>query len=269
VSVQGAGEIKALLDRHGVRPKKRLGQNFLADPNLVAKIVRLAGVGRGDRVVEIGAGTGALTAALAATGADVVAFEVDRSLEPLLAEVLDGCEVDVRFADASHVRLEEELPGGPWTLVANLPYNVGTGIVLDVLRRAPQVTRLVVMVQREVADRLVAGPGSRVYGLPSVIVVLHGTPRIEFDVPPTVFIPRPPVMSTVLSIDRVRAPAAAERAIALAAAAFGQRRKMVRRSLAETLPDAEASLEKAGIDPTARAEDLGAADYLALAEAAP
>jgi 16S rRNA (adenine1518-N6/adenine1519-N6)-dimethyltransferase len=267
VSAQGVGEIRTLLDRHGLRPKKRLGQNFLADPNTVDRIVRVSGVGRGDRVVEIGAGTGTLTAALAATGAVVVAYEVDSDLQPVLAETLAGTDVDLRFADASRLRLGEELDEGPWTMVANLPYNVGTGIVLDVLRGAPQVTRLVVMVQREVADRLLATPGSRIYGLPSVVVALHGRGKVEFTVPPTVFIPRPPVVSTVLSIDRVPAPAVSEAAIALAAAAFGMRRKMVRRSLAEVLPDAEAALLAVGLDPTSRAEDLNPADYVALAEA--
>jgi 16S rRNA (adenine1518-N6/adenine1519-N6)-dimethyltransferase len=251
-----------------VHPRKRLGQNFLADPNTVDRIVRKAGVGSGDRVVEVGAGTGTLTAALAATGARVVAYEVDRSLEPVLAETLAGLDVDLRFADVSRLRLGDELEGHPWTMVANLPYNVGTGIVLDVLRGAPQVIRLLVMVQREVADRLLAGPGSRVYGLPSVVVALHGTGRVEFTVPPTVFIPRPAVVSSVLSIDRQPAAPSSERAITLAAAAFGMRRKMVRRSLAGALPDAEAALAAAGIDPTSRAEDLSPSDFLALAEAA-
>ncbi|RPI20503.1 MAG: ribosomal RNA small subunit methyltransferase A, partial [Actinobacteria bacterium] len=245
VRAQGAGEIRALLERHGVHPKKRLGQNFLADPNVVDRIVRVAAVRGGDRVVEVGAGTGTLTAALVATGATVVAYEVDRGLAPVLAETLAGAGVDLRFGDVSRLRLGDELEGGPWTMVANLPYNVGTGIVLDVLRGSPQVTRLVVMVQREVADRFLAAPGSRIYGLPSVVVAMHGRGRVEFTVPPSVFIPRPPVVSAVVSIDRVAPPARSETAIALAAAAFGQRRKMVRRSLADAVSDSEALLAAA------------------------
>lgn len=269
MTAQGAGRIRDLLDRHGIRPQRRLGQNFLADPNIVAKIVSTADVGSGDRVVEVGAGTGTLTAVLADVGTVVVSYEIDRRLQPVLAESLAGRDVDLRFADAAKVDLSTELTGGPWTMVANLPYNVGTGIVLDTLRMVPQVTKLVVMVQKEVADRLVAGPGSRAYGLPSVVVAIHGSARIAFTVPPTVFVPRPPVTSAVVAIERTAAPPHAERAIALAAAAFAGRRKMVRRSLDGVVDDLATALATAGVDPTDRAEDLAPGDYLRLAEVAP
>ncbi len=268
-AAQARAEIADLLARHGSSPRRSLGQNFLADPNITERIVRTAGVGPGDRVVEIGAGTGTLTAALADAGAHVVAFELDERLRPVLEEVLAGRDdVEVRFADAAKVDLGGVLEGGSWKLVANLPYNVGTGIVLDVLRHVPQVDEMVVMVQREVADRLLAGPGSKDYGLPSVVVGLHGDARLEFTVPPQVFLPQPKVESAVVRIRRRPAPPRSEEAIALAAAAFGQRRKMLRRSLAGVLEDPEAALTAAGIDPTARPEDVPPEGWLALAAAA-
>jgi 16S rRNA (adenine1518-N6/adenine1519-N6)-dimethyltransferase len=267
---QSRSEIRALLDRHGLRPKKRLGQHFLADRNIVDKIVRTAGVGPGDRVVEIGPGTGTLTAALAAAGASVVAYEVDEALEPVLAETLGSLPgVEVRFADAATVDFSADLVGEPWALVANLPYNVGTPIVLDVLRHVPAVDRVVVMVQAEVAGRFAAEPGSRAYGLPSVVVGLHAEVLDSFDVPAQVFVPPPNVGSTVVALRRVPAPAAAERAIALASTGFAQRRKMLRASLREILDDPTAALGTAGIDPTARAEVLTPDDWLRLAEVAP
>lgn len=263
---QGRGEIRALLAGGGLKPKKSLGQHFLADPNVTRRVVRLAAVGEGDRVVEIGAGTGTLTAALAATGATVVAYEVDPGLTTILAERLgDLPNVDVREADVAGVDFGRDLSGGPWTMVANLPYNVGTGILLDSLRTALLVTRFVVMLQREVADRLLARPGTRTYGIPSVVVGLHARSRMAFTVPASVFEPPPQVASAVVELIRVPAPPDAERAIELATVAFGQRRKMLRRSLSGTLPDPEAALIEAGIDPEARPESLEAADFAALA----
>ena len=265
---QSRSEMQGLLARHDLQPKKRLGQHFLADQNIVEKIVRVAGVGPGDRVVEIGPGTGTLTAALAATGAHVVAYEVDRMLQPLLEETvgsLDG--VELRFEDAAAVDYVEALGEAPWALVANLPYNVGTPIVLDVLRHVPAVTRIVVMVQAEVAGRFAAEPGSKTYGLPSVVVGLHAKVGGSFDVPAQVFVPPPNVGSTVILLDRVAASPSSERAIQLAGAGFGQRRKMLRASLKSVLDDPISVCEAGGIDPTARAETLAPADWLRLAEA--
>jgi len=265
---QGRREILDLLDRHDCKPRKALGQHFLADPNIVERIVRMAGVGAESRVVEIGAGTGTLTRALAATGAHVVASEVDPALKPVLEESVAGVRsVDVRLADATEVDFAAALGDGPWTLVANLPYNVGTPLVLDLLRNAPGITRFVVMVQREVADRLTAGPGSRKYGVPSVIARIHAMVRFGFTVPPQVFVPPPDVESAVVLLERVATPPHAGQAAVLAQAAFGQRRKMLRRSLATALTDPEAVLESVGIDPTQRAEDLSIDDYLAIAGA--
>ncbi len=269
MSAQARSDVKELLERHGIRPVKALGQHFLVDPNITRKIVSLAGLSRGDGVVEVGPGTGTLTLALAEAGADVVAYEIDEKLRPVLSEVLSDTTVELRFSDVSAVDLTTDLdPGRVWTMVANLPYNVGTAVVLDALRHTPQIERFVVMLQTEVAERLVAGPGSKTYGLPSVVVGVHGAARLEFRVPPQVFLPRPNVGSAVVSIVRTPAPVGAESAIALAAAGFGQRRKMLRGSLADILSDPETALGRAGIDPTARAEELRVGDWLRLAEAA-
>ena len=150
-------EVRALLDRHGLDPSRALGQNFLVEPNVVSRIAELARIGTNDRVVEVGAGVGCLTMALAATGAEVVAVELDTYLIPVLAETLAETSVRVVHDDAANLDWSELLGEDPgWTLVANLPYNVGTNIVLDVLDRVPAVTKLVVMVQQEVAKRLTA-----------------------------------------------------------------------------------------------------------------
>jgi 16S rRNA (adenine1518-N6/adenine1519-N6)-dimethyltransferase len=263
VTRQSRTQIVGLLDRHGLTPRKALGQHFLADPNLVDKVVALAEVGPGDAVVEVGAGTGALTAALAVTGARVTAFEVDERLRPVLAETLAGMEVDLRLVDVMSVDLSAELTDGPWKLVANLPYNVGTPLLMDVLLHAPAVVMMVVMVQREVADRLVAGPGSGEYGVPSVIVGLTATVVDTFRVPPQVFVPVPNVDSAVVRLDRVAAPPCLHEAVALARIAFGQRRKMLRRSLGATVSSDQ--LRAAGIDPADRPEDLAPHRYLDLA----
>ena len=263
---QGRTEIRDLLTTAGLHPRKSLGQHFLADPNVTRRIVRLADVGPGVRVVEIGAGTGTLTAALAATGAHVVTYEVDAGLVEILEREVGGLpNVEIRERDASKIDLADDLAGGPWTMVSNLPYNVGTGIVLDALRGAPDIVRFVVMIQHEVAGRLLAVPGTRTYGLPSVVIGLHARGRLAFRVSASVFVPPPRVGSAVVELERVPAPEGAEAAIELAAAAFGHRRKMVRRSLAGVLADPDGTLRAAGIDPTSRAEVLSADDYLALA----
>lgn len=262
---QTRSQIAELLRRHGLRPRHRLGQHFLADANVTRRIVAAAGVGPDDRVIEVGAGTGTLTVALAATGAKVVAYEVDRGLEPVLAEVTAGLAVELRFEDVTDVDFATAFPDPPWVVVANLPYNVGTGLVMDVLRHAAAVVRMVVMVQREVAERLVAAAGSPDYGVPSVVVGIHADARLLFRVPPQVFYPAPRVESAVVSIVRRAAPPHSEQAVELARAAFSGRRKMLRSSLKAVTPDPVGALRKAGIEPTLRAEDLSAADYLRLA----
>jgi 16S rRNA (adenine1518-N6/adenine1519-N6)-dimethyltransferase len=265
MTAQTRSEIAALLERHGLAPIRRLGQHFLADANITRKIVALAELSPQARVVEVGAGTGTLTRALAAAGSHVVAYEIDQGLRPVLAEVTAGFDVDLRFADVAKVDFGSVLDGDGWAMVANLPYNVGTPVVLDALRHAPNIGRFVVMVQREVAQRFVARPGMGDYGLPSVVAGIHSDSEIVFTVPPQVFYPPPRVESAVVAMRRVPAPVGSDRAIELARAGFGQRRKMLRRSLLSMLDDPVASLDESGIPPTSRAEDLTPEDYLRLA----
>jgi 16S rRNA (adenine1518-N6/adenine1519-N6)-dimethyltransferase len=264
----GRAATARLLAAHGVRPRRALGQHFLVDPNLVRKVVAAAEVRPGDRVLEIGAGAGTLTRALAAAGARVLAYEVDPRLRPVLEEALEGVGgVEVRYADAATID-PAGLAGEEWAVVANLPYHVGTPLLLRLLREAPSVSRFVVMLQLEAVERLAAAPGSRVYGLPSVVAQLHGSVRIAFRVPAAVFLPPPKVESAVAVIRRREAHPRAEQAVALAAAAFGQRRKMLRRSLAPVLADPAAALTATGLEATRRAEQLSPEDYLRLAEVA-
>ncbi len=265
MTAQTRSEIAELLARHGLAPIHRLGQHFLADANITRKIVDVAEVGPGSKVVEVGAGTGTLTVALAAAGAHVVAYEVDRGLEPVLKEVTAGLEVDVRIEDAAKVDFATALSGTDWAMVANLPYNVGTPLVMEALRGAPAIERFVVMVQREVAERFAASVGGDGYGLPSVVTAIYADAQVAFTVPPQVFFPPPRVESAVVVLHRKATPENAERAVELARAGFGQRRKMWRRSLATVTDDPVGLLERAGVDPTMRAEELAAEDYLRLA----
>jgi 16S rRNA (adenine1518-N6/adenine1519-N6)-dimethyltransferase len=258
----GRPEINQLLTDHGLRPSRALGQNFVADPNTVRKIARLSGVGEGSRVVEIGAGLGSLTLALAETGARVVAVEVDRGLAPVLREIVADRGVEVVEADALELDWTDLLgSGGPWSLVANLPYNVATPLVVRVLEEAPQVSSLLVMVQREVGERLAALPGDPAYGAVSVKVAYWAEASVVGRVPATVFVPRPKVASVLVRLERRDTPAvppavvAYDRLFAVVRAGFGQRRKMLRRSLAGVVDPA--AFASAGVAPEARAEDLG------------
>src|SRR5687768_12029640 len=171
-------QVVDLLAEHGLRPSRALGQNFVADPNTVRRIARLAAVGTGDRVVEIGAGLGSLTLALAETGASVTAVEMDRYLVPVLRTVVEPAGVRVVEADAMTVDWSRLLDEGPWVLVANLPYNVATPLVLDLLDGVPSITRMLVMVQREVGERLAADVGDPAYGAVSVKVRYWATARV-------------------------------------------------------------------------------------------
>lgn len=261
---QGRAEIKQLLADHAVRPNRRLGQHFLADPNIVDGIVAAAAIVPGERVLEIGPGTGTLTRALVAAGASVVAYEVDRSLRRLLGDVLAGLDVELRFEDALTADWTGEFSVGSWKMVANLPYNVGTPLLLDAVRSAVAIHKFVVMVQREVALRLTAEPGSKQYGVPSIIAQLHTTLRVVMRVPATVFIPPPDVESALVVLDRRPSHPLAEEAGRLAATAFQQRRKMLRGSLGQLAGDEE--FEAAEISPSARPEELSPADFLRLAE---
>ncbi|MDP9070195.1 MAG: 16S rRNA (adenine(1518)-N(6)/adenine(1519)-N(6))-dimethyltransferase RsmA [Actinomycetota bacterium] len=251
-------QVLDLLAEHGLRPSRALGQNFVVDANTVRRIARLAGVGAGDRVVEIGAGVGSLTLALAETGADVTAVEIDRYLLPVLRSVVEPAGVRVVEGDALALDWEGVLrPPEGWALVANLPYNVATPLVLELLEHVPAIGRMLVMVQREVGERLAAGAGDEAYGAVSVKVAYRAWASVVGRVPPTVFVPRPKVDSALVLLERRPAPAVEAdegRMFALVRAGFAQRRKMLRRSLAGLVtPEAFAA---AGIRPEARAEEL-------------
>jgi 16S rRNA (adenine1518-N6/adenine1519-N6)-dimethyltransferase len=262
-------EARDLLARHGLAPSRALGQNFVVDPNTVRRIARLARVGPGDAVVENGARLGSLTLALAETGADVTAVEVDRHLVPVLREVVAPSDVRVVEADARDVDWAEILAAHQrWVLVANLPYNVATPLVLDLLEQVPAVERMLVMVQREVGERLAAPAGSRTYGIPSVKVAYFARARVVGHVAPSVFLPRPRVDSALVELERHRVPPVSvdrRRLFALVEAAFGQRRKMLRRSLHEVVADDAFAV--AGVDPSSRPEQLDLAAWARLADA--
>lgn len=262
-----AASLRALLDRYQLDPRRSLGQNFVADANTVRRIARLARVGSGDHVVEIGAGLGSLTLALAETGASVVAVEIDADLIPVLTEVVGGMDVSVVHADAATLDWPALLGSAAgWHLVANLPYNVATPLVLDLLRDVPMIETMLVMVQREVGERLAAGPGDSSVGIPSMIVAYHGRAGIVGRVPASVFVPRPNVESVLVRIERherppVTVPLAEIEPIVRKA--FGQRRKMLRRSLAGMVDEGE--FATAGVDPTKRPQDLSIVDWGRLA----
>jgi len=267
VTLSGA-DIRRLLDEHGLAPSRARGQNFVVDPNTVRRIARLAGVGPGDRVVEIGAGLGSLSLALAETGAAVTAIEIDSRLVPALRSVVEPARVTVVEGDALRLDWDALLGAGPWVLVANLPYNVATPLVADLLDGVPAIGRMLVMVQREVGERLAAKPGDEAYGAVSVKVAYWATAKVVGRVPATVFHPVPKVESALVRIDRRSAPAVGpdvepEWLFRLVRAGFGQRRKMLRRSLvALVAPEAFAA---AGIRPEARAEELSVGDWGRLA----
>jgi 16S rRNA (adenine1518-N6/adenine1519-N6)-dimethyltransferase len=235
----------------------------------VRRIARLAEVGEGDAVVEIGAGLGSLTLALVETGAAVTAVEVDRHLLPVLCEQVEAAGVRVVEGDARTLDWERVLAGRErWVLVANLPYNVATPLVLDLLDQVPRIQRMLVMVQREAGERLVAGPGDEAYGIPSVKVAYHAEAAIVGHVPPTVFVPQPRVESVLVRIVRRPRPVVEsdpDLLFSLVRQGFGQRRKMLRRSLAGRVP-ADA-FPRAGIDPEARPEQLGIEAWGRLADA--
>ena len=262
-------ELDALLVEHGLEPSRALGQNFVADANTVRRIARLADIGPGDRVLEIGAGLGSLTLALAETGAAVTAIEVDRHLEPVLRSVVEPVGVTVVHVDATEADWDEILGGvAPWSLVANLPYNIATPLVLDLLDDVPAITSMLVMVQLEVAERLAARPGNRTWGLPSLKVRYWGEAAIVGKVPASVFIPRPRVESALVRIVRRSEPAVpgdADALFALARQAFSQRRKMLRRSLAGRA-DADV-FATADVRPEARPEDLDLDEWARLRDA--
>jgi 16S rRNA (adenine1518-N6/adenine1519-N6)-dimethyltransferase len=258
--------ISDLLKANGLAPRRALGQNFVADPNTVRRIARLAQVGPGDQVLEIGAGLGSLTIALAETGARVTAVEVDRGLVPVLRTVVADLGVEVVEADAMTIDWAAMLGEGPWIVVANLPYNVATPLVIELLEGAPAISRMLVMVQAEVGERLAAAPGTDAYGAVSALVAYWATARVAGRVPATVFVPRPNVESVLVSIVRRPAPPVDtpyDRLKTVIRAGFAHRRKMLRGALAGVVDPA--AFAGAGVDPETRAEQLGVAEWGRLA----
>jgi 16S rRNA (adenine1518-N6/adenine1519-N6)-dimethyltransferase len=271
VTLSGA-DIAALLSTHGLRPRKSLGQNFVADPNTVRRIARLAGIGPDSRVLEIGAGLGSLSLALAETGATVVALEADAALVPVLRGVVEPAGVEVVEGDALVVDLASLVRtrgGGTWSLVANLPYNIATPLVMRTLVEVEAVSRLLVMVQREVGERLAAPPGSEAYGSVSVRVAYFSRAAVVGRVPASVFVPMPRVESVLVSLERRPVPAVDPSLVSyrrleeVVRAGFAQRRKMLRRSLSGVVePEA---FGRAGVRPDARAEELSVQEWGRLA----
>ncbi|MDQ1643809.1 MAG: rRNA (adenine1518-N6/adenine1519-N6)-dimethyltransferase [Actinomycetota bacterium] len=275
----GPADVRAIATRLGVRPTKQLGQNFVIDANTVRRIVRTADIAPSDVVLEVGPGLGSLTLGLLSVAAHVTAIEIDAVLAGALAETVAerapslAGRLDVVEGDAMRVA---SLPGpAPTAVVANLPYNVAVPVLLHLLEHVPTIRHGLVMVQAEVADRLVAGPGSKVYGVPSVKIAWYAEARRAGAIGRTVFWPAPNVDSGLVALHRRPEPAttAGRGAVfAVVDAAFAQRRKTLRAALsgwAGSPQSAEAALRAAGIDPGARGEALPLEDFARLAEHRP
>lgn len=267
--------VRSIAAELDLRPTKQRGQNFVIDPNTVRRIVQLAELEPEDRVVEVGPGLGSLTLGLLEQAAAVVAIEIESSLAQRLSRTVDerapafADRLQVVEADALSVR---DLPIEPTALVANLPYNVSVPVILHLLAEAPSIVKGLVMVQLEVADRLVAEPGSRTYGVPSVKLAWYADAQRVGTVPPKVFWPVPNVDSGLVRFTRREPPATTatrEQVFAVVDAAFAQRRKMLRAalaSLAGSSSAASAAIEAAGIDPQVRGERLTITDFARIAE---
>ncbi|MDS0137641.1 MULTISPECIES: 16S rRNA (adenine(1518)-N(6)/adenine(1519)-N(6))-dimethyltransferase RsmA [unclassified Amycolatopsis] len=276
VELLGPAEIRALAAELDVRPTKKLGQNFVHDPNTVRRIVELANVTPDDVVLEVGPGLGSLTLGLLATGARVVAVEIDPKLAERLPKTVAerGPEAagNLTVVGADALRVTREQLGEPTALVANLPYNVAVPVVLHLLAEVPSLRTGLVMVQTEVADRMAAGPGSRIYGVPSVKLAWYGPARKVAAVPRSVFWPVPNVDSALVAFERADATASDDRDVlfGLVDAAFSQRRKTLRAALAGWAGSAERAgelLTAAGIDPRTRGEQLDVHDFARIAAA--
>jgi len=265
-----ATRIRALASSLGLRPSKGRGQNFLFDANTVRRIVGLAEIDDNDRVLEVGPGLGSLTAGLLHTGAQVVAVEIEpvlaHELPITMAELAPDKVGNLTVLEEDALRMGPVIPE-PTMLVANLPYNISVPVILHILATFDSITRGLVMVQSEVADRLAAPPGSKVYGVPSAKLAWYATASRVGSVPSSVFWPAPNVESGLVRFIRHEPPAGDRKStFSLIDAAFSQRRKMLRSVLTSTYgPRARAALEEAGISPQARGETLSIDDFARLA----
>ncbi|MFY9714363.1 MAG: 16S rRNA (adenine(1518)-N(6)/adenine(1519)-N(6))-dimethyltransferase RsmA [Microbacterium sp.] len=277
VTLLGATEIRRLAAELDVTPTKKLGQNFVVDANTVRKIVQAARVQPGERVVEVGPGLGSLTLAILEAGASVTAVEIDHRLAARLAQTAAEHGVApemLTVVDADALRITE-LPGEPTVLVANLPYNVSVPVLLHFLENFTYLQRGVVMVQAEVAERIAAKPGSKIYGTPSVKAAWYGEWKLSGTVSRQVFWPVPNVDSLLVGFARATTARGSEeerrRTFAIVDAAFNQRRKMLRQALSGIFGSSAAASEvliAAGVAPTARGEDLTVDDYQRIAQRA-
>ncbi|MBK5228393.1 MAG: 16S rRNA (adenine(1518)-N(6)/adenine(1519)-N(6))-dimethyltransferase RsmA [Actinobacteria bacterium] len=271
MTVPGAGRLRALFDKHGARPTKALGQNFVIDPNTINKVVSIAGVGSDDDVLELGAGAGSLTAGLAAVARSVVAIELDASLLPVLREVASAPNVTIVEGDALDIDLSSFRAN---KLVGNLPYNSAAHMVIKTLEDAPGVRTLTVMIQKEVGERLVAQPGTDAYSVASVLVRYFADARIATRISRNIFWPVPNVDSVLVSIVRREgdAPCDYQAFRTVVRAGFTQRRKTLRNTMALVTGDAaraEEWIAGAGLDPSVRAETVGLDGFVALARLIP
>lgn len=259
------------MEEHGLRPSRALGQNFVVDANTVRRIARLANVSEGDLVIEIGAGLGSLTLALVETGAEVRAIEVDRYLIEPLTSVVAPHGVRVFHVDALHANYDEILEGREAVVVANLPYNVATPLVLHLLETQPLILRMLVMVQKEVGERFAAQAGDEAYGAASLRLQYFADAKVVGKVGPNVFIPKPNVDSALVSVvrrDKVRVDPDEVSEAALfevIRTSFAHRRKMLRRSLADWVT--EGVFDRSGVAETRRPEELTIEEFARLAKA--
>lgn len=257
----------SLLEQYGARPRKALGQNFVIDPNTIRKVLAAAELQPSSRVLEIGAGAGSLTLGLASTCEHVLALEKDERLLPILDEVLQGYPVEVVHGDVMQI----DLAGlDVDRCVANLPYNIAASAVLKVLESAPRIERLTVMTQKEVGERLAASPGTKIYGLTSVLVGFQAGCRVVTHVSRNAFYPVPDVDSVVVDIERKKSLSVEHhRLYVVAKSAFGHRRKTLRSNLSNIFGSPEAvtrELRELGIDAGRRAEELDIDDFVRIAQ---
>ena len=269
--VVGKSDLKDMMEKHDLRPSKSLGQNFVVDPNTILKIIRAANIEKGEQILEIGPGLGSLTSQLSATS-KVVAIELDRYLVPALEEVLDHFgkreNVEIVQEDAMKIDWQEFFTQrqGVWKMVANLPYNIATPLLVTLLENAPEIQAIYVMVQLEVGERFAASPRSKAYGIPSVKAQYWAETKVLGKVSPNVFLPVPKVDSAILQIIRKPSPPEVNYAnfSRLIQTAFQHRRKMIRKSLNTLVPLANFSI--AEVSPQARPEELSVTDWVKLAK---